>query len=103
MELSIFLSKPTLRIATEMVEVIRYTQITFGIPIDETDKFFCYNKLVVMNPIIPTYNLKKIHNAICYHQVREAQAYGIIQVGWIEDIRNLDDSFTKTKIYIPKI
>ena len=50
------------------------------------------------NSSVPTSVLNKRHNAICYHRVREAQAAGIIRVGWIEGKRNVADLFTKTTI-----
>ena len=42
--------------------------------------------------------MNKRYNAICYHRVREAQAAGILQVGWITGEFNLVDLFTKTTI-----
>ena len=50
------------------------------------------------NSSVPTSVLNKRHNAICYHRVREAQAAGIIRVGWIEGKENVTDVFTKTTI-----
>ena len=41
------------------------------------------NNSVFENSIIPTLFLNKIHNYICYHRVREAQASGVLRVGWI--------------------
>ena len=54
--------------------------------------------LVVKNSSIPTSVLNKRHNAIYYHRVREAQAAGILCVGWIIIEFNLADLFTKTKM-----
>ena len=53
---------------------------------------------VVKNSNIPTSSLNKRHNEICYHRVREAQAAGIIWVGWIPGENNMKDLFTKTTI-----
>ena len=47
---------------------------------------------------VPTSVLNKRHNAMCYHRVREAQADGIIRVGWIEREKNVADLFTKTTL-----
>ena len=44
---------------------------------------FCDDMSVVNNSSIPTSALKNRHTAICYHKVREAEAAGILQVGWI--------------------
>ena len=49
-------------------------------------------------PEVDTSVLNKRHNAICYHRVREAQAAGIMQVGWIEGEKNVADLFTKTTL-----
>ena len=44
---------------------------------------FCDNMSVFNNFIIPTSAFNKRHNAICYHRIRETQAAGIFQFGWI--------------------
>lgn len=67
-----------LRIATEMVEALRYKLKMFGVPILGTSSMFCDNKSVVTYASVPSLVLNKRHNAICYHRVREAQAAGII-------------------------
>ena len=85
-----------LRIATELNEALRYKLRTFGIPINGPSEILCDNRSVVINSSVPTSVLNKRHNAICYHRVREAQAAGIIRVGWIEGKNNLADLFTKT-------
>eukprot|EP00557_Chaetoceros_sp_GSL56_P014199 CAMPEP_0176484462 /NCGR_PEP_ID=MMETSP0200_2-20121128/4466_1 /TAXON_ID=947934 /ORGANISM="Chaetoceros sp., Strain GSL56" /LENGTH=360 /DNA_ID=CAMNT_0017880935 /DNA_START=761 /DNA_END=1843 /DNA_ORIENTATION=- len=87
-----------LRIATEMVEALRYKLKMFGVPILGTSSVFCDNKSVVTNTSVPSSVLNKRHNAICYHRVREAQAAGIIRVGWIPGTENLADLLTKTTI-----
>ena len=85
-----------LRIATELNEALRYKLRTFGVPLNGPSEILCDNKSVVTNSSVPTSVLNKRHNAICYHRVREAQAAGIIRVGWIEGKNNLADLFTKT-------
>ena len=87
-----------LRIATELNEALRYKLRTFGVPIDGASEVFCDNKSVVTNSSVPASVLSKRHNAICYHRVREAQAAGIIRVGWIEGKHNIADLFTKTTL-----
>ena len=49
---------------------------------------------------ILNYTLNQRYNKICYHRVSKAQAADIIQVDWIEGIRNLAGLFTKIKISI---
>ena len=51
---------------------------------------------VVNNLSRPTSDLNKRHNEIYYHTVREDQAAGILQVGWISGEFNPAECFTKT-------
>ena len=85
-----------LRIATDMIEALRYKLRCFGIPIDGPAEVLCDNKSVVTNATVPASVLNKRHNAICYHRVREAQAAMIIRTGWIPGDLNLSDILTKT-------
>ena len=39
--------------------------------------------------------MKKKHNAIAYHRVREAQAAGIVRIAKEDGLTNLADIFTK--------
>ena len=87
-----------LRIATEMIEALRYKLRMFGVPISGSTDVFCDNKSVVTNASIPSSVLNKKHNSICYHRVREAQAAGTIRVGWIEGEYNKADLATKTTL-----
>jgi hypothetical protein len=87
-----------LRIATEMIESLRYKIRMFGVPIDGSTDVFCDNKSVVTNSSIPSSVLNKKHNSICYHKVREAQAAGTIRVGWIQGEYNKSDIATKTTL-----
>jgi hypothetical protein len=87
-----------LRIAVEMVEALKYKLRMFGVPIDGKINIFCDNKSVVTNASVPSSVLSKCHNAICYHRVREAQAAGIIRVGWIPGNENPADLLPKTTL-----
>jgi len=87
-----------LRICTEMVEALRYKLRCFDVPVEGAADVLCDNRSVVVNSSVPTSVFNKRHNAICYHRVREAQAAGIIRVGWIEGERNVADLFTETTI-----
>ena len=91
-----------MRIATEMLEALRYKLRMFGIPIDGPADVFCDNKSVVTNATIPTSMLNKKHNSICYHRVREAQAAETIRIAWIDGDYNQSDIFTKTSITTEK-
>ena len=48
-----------LRIATEMIEELRYKLSMLGVPIDVPADVFCDNQSVVTNVIIPSYVLNK--------------------------------------------
>jgi len=66
-----------------------------GIPIDGPTDVFCDNKAVVLNSSKPESGLKKKHNAIAYHHIREAQAAGAIRIAKEDGKTNLADGFTK--------
>jgi len=87
-----------LRICTEIIEARRYKLRCFGVPVQGSSDILCDNQSVVTNSSVPTSVLNKRHNAICYHRVREAQAAGMIRVGWIEGEKNVADIFTKTTL-----
>ena len=80
-----------LRIATELLVSLRYKLRMFA-------DVFCDNQSVTKNATLPQSVLNKRHNAICYHRVREAQAAGIIRVGWIQGEYNQADLGTKTTL-----
>ena len=84
-----------LRIATHMIEALRYKLRCFGIPIDGPVTVLCDNKSVFTNSSVPTSVLNKRNNAIYYHRVREAQAAQIIKVAWIPEDMNLSDILTR--------
>ena len=78
-----------MRICIEMVEALRYQLRCFGVLVENACDAMCDNRSVVTNSSVPTSVLKKRHNAICYHRVRETQAVGVIRVGWIEGKENV--------------
>ena len=79
-----------------MIEALRYKLICFGIPVEGPAEVFFDNMSVVKNSIIPTSALKQRHDEICYRSLSEAEAAGILWVGWIPGEFNLADLFTKT-------
>ena len=66
-----------------------------GIPIEEPTIIFGDNKSVILNSTLPSSILKKKHNAIAYHRVREAIAGKIIQFHHVASQNNLADVLTK--------
>jgi hypothetical protein len=95
-ESSTFRSKfAAMRILVEMLESLHYKLRMFGIPIDGPSNAFCDNKSVVANSTIPTSTLKKKHNTIAYHRVREAVVAGILRIAKVHTSENLADLLTK--------
>jgi hypothetical protein len=66
-----------------------------GVPIDGPVLMLGDNQSVVLNTTVPSSILKKKHNAIAYHRIREAIAAGIIEFVHIDTNENLADIFTK--------
>jgi len=85
-----------MRICVEMLEALRYKLRMLGIPIDGPANVFCDNNSVVMNATIPTSPLKKKHNAIAYHRVRESITAGTLCIAKVKSEENLADAFTKS-------
>jgi RPA family protein len=84
-----------MKIAVDLIEGLRYKLRMMGIPVDGPTNVFCDNEAVVMNSSRPESVLKKKHNAIAYHRVREAQAAKIIRVAKEPGETNLADILTK--------
>lgn len=84
-----------MHILVEMLEALRYKLRMMGIPIDRPANVFCNNKSVVTNSTVPTSTLKKKHNSIAYHRVREAVAQGILRFAKVHTSENLADLLTK--------
>jgi hypothetical protein len=84
-----------MRIAIDMIEGLRYKLRMMGVPIDGPTQIFCDNDAVVKSTTRPESTLKKKHNAINYHRIREAQAAGHVNISWVESGHNLADLLTK--------
>jgi hypothetical protein len=65
----------TSRVATELILEIRYMLWSLGVALDEPALMLGDNMPVVLNTTVPSSVLKKKHNAIAYHHVREAIVY----------------------------
>jgi hypothetical protein len=84
-----------MRQATDMIEGLRYKLRMFGIPIDGPANVLSDNQAVILNSTVPSSTLRRKHNAICYHRVREAVAAGILRIAKVDTKQNLADMFTK--------
>ena len=81
------------RIAVELIEGLRYKLRMFGIPIDGPTNVYCDNNSVVINSSKPESTLKKKHNAITYHRVREAIVAKTIHVAKDNSSTNIADIY----------
>ena len=66
-----------------------------GVPLDGSILMLGDNKSVVLNTTIPSSALKKKHNAIAYHRVREAIAARLIRFCHVDTKMNVADVLTK--------
>ncbi len=66
-----------------------------GVPLEGPTNVLCDNQSVVTNSTLPSSTIKKKHNAICYHRVREAVAAKTIRIAHIPTDQNLADMLTK--------
>ena len=83
------------RVATDLAVEFRYALRMLGVEVDGPAQMFGDNKSVIINTTIPSSQLKKKHNAICYHRVREAIAAKIINFFHIRSENNYADIMTK--------
>lgn len=83
------------RIATELIMTVRYQLRMLGVPLDGPAMMYGDNNSVVLSTSTPSSVLKKKHNAIAYHRVREALAAGILIFSHIRSEENLADILTK--------
>jgi hypothetical protein len=84
-----------LKTAVELIEALCYKLRMFGIPIAGLANVYCDNDSVVNNTTKPESTLKKKHNAIAYHHVREAVATKTVRIAWKDGKTNLADILTK--------
>jgi hypothetical protein len=75
---------------------LQYKLRMFSVPLIRPANIFCNNQSVVHNATTPESSLNKKHNAICYHQVREAAAAQIIRVAKEDSDTNLADALMKS-------
>ena len=83
------------RIAIELVIELRYKLRMLGVPVDSPTHLLGDNMSVVLNTTVPSSQLKKKHNAIAYHRVREAIAANIVQFRHVSTGNNFADILTK--------
>jgi hypothetical protein len=83
------------RVTVELIEALWYKLRMFGIPLDGSANVYCDNHGVFVNSSKPESTLKKKHNSIAYHRVREAAATGTICTAKEDGTTNITDLLTK--------
>jgi hypothetical protein len=83
------------RSAVELIIGLRLLLRSLGVPQPIPSKLLGDNLGVIQNATIFTSALKKKHNAISYHRVREAIASGAVDYAYIRTADNLADLLTK--------
>ena len=83
------------RIATEMAMEMRYKLRMLGVPIDGAVTMYGDNMSVIQSTSVPSSVLKKKHNAIAWHRLREAVASGVVEIIHVRSEDNLSDCLTK--------
>ena len=78
------------KVATEQILDLRMTLRYFGIPIEEKAYMFGDNQSVVTNTTLPHSPLRKRHNALSYHRVREVCAC-FLNFFWLDGKKNPAD------------
>jgi hypothetical protein len=86
------------RNAVDLIIELRYKLRMLGVPIDGPTLMLGDNMSVVINTTLPSSQLKKKHNAIAYHRVRESVAGKIVRFAHIPSKVNLADCLTKPLI-----
>src|SRR5687767_11659755 len=66
-----------------------------GVPIEGPSIMFGDNMAVINSTSIPDSNLKKRHNALSYHRVREAIAANVLRMYHIKGTENHANNLTK--------
>lgn len=85
----------TARIGVEMVIEGRYKLRMLGTPLEKTSLMVGDNMSVVINTTIHSSMLKKKHNAIAYHRVRETVASRTVNFAHVPSTANVADVLTK--------
>ena len=86
-----------LLMATDLIVSLRYKLRMLGsMPIDGSAQVFCDNESFWKNATIAESKLRKKHNSICFHRVRECVASGIILPFKVDSCHNLSDILTKS-------
>jgi hypothetical protein len=79
----------------DMIEGLRYKLRMLGITIDGPTNLFGDNQSVVVSATRALSTLKKKHNAIAYHRVRESLGAGFVRFAHEPGVTNVADILSK--------
>jgi hypothetical protein len=82
------------RIATELILEVRFMLRSLGVDLDGPTLMLGDKMSVVLNTLVPSSALKKKHNAIAYHHVREAIAAKVMRFAYVKSEENVSDILT---------
>jgi len=83
------------RIASEKIIEYRYKLRMMGLPLSGPSLLFGDNKSVISSCSVLSSTLKKRHNALAYHKIRECVAAGVIRIYHVDGKHNVADLLTK--------
>ena len=83
------------RIAVDQIIHLRYTLRMLGVPLEGPSIILGDNQSVIQSSMVPSYRLKKRHNILAYHRVREAVAAKIVRLIHLAGSENPSDVLTK--------
>jgi hypothetical protein len=83
------------KIVMEQIMDLRYTLRMLGVPLDGPAWKFGDNKSVITSATIPHSSLKKRHNALAYHRVRDDISAKVMYFIYVLSEKNAADIFTK--------
>ena len=78
-----------------MVIEVRYKLRMLGMGLERTSLMVGDNMSVILNTTIPSSMLKKKHNAVAYHRVRESIASKVMYFCHLPSTANITDVLTK--------
>ena len=82
------------RMAVELIMEMRYQLRMLGVDLEGPAMLLGDNMSVVLNTTVPSSVLKKKHNAVAYHRVREAITMSVVKFSHISTDDNLADLLT---------
>ena len=83
------------QIAVEFAIEMRYKLRMLGVRVEGSCILYGDNNSMILNTTTPSSMIKKKHNSIAYHRVREGVAAGIVDIVHVESVNNLADILTR--------